>query len=277
MLAERLDGVVINADSIQLYAALPILSASPQPDLTVRAPHRLYGCLQPERTTTAAEWASWARREIDLAHSANRQPIVVGGTGLYLEALTEGMSDVPPIPEEIRASARADLQNLGNEAFHARLIADDPGSGGLAAGDSHRIVRAWEVLRATGRPLKAWQDTRPADTQRLYRRLAIVPARAALYEACDTRFQRMIEGGALDEVDALVRSGGQAWPVMRTLGASFLADHLAGGIDLTTAIDLGQAATRHYAKRQSTWFRNRYARDARAEIFETPEALLRAI
>jgi tRNA dimethylallyltransferase len=273
-LAERLHGVIVNADSMQLYAALPILSASPERAMMAVASHRLYGVLPPNETSTAAAWCGLARREIAAALQRGRQPIVVGGTGLYLEALTQGLSDIPPVPEDVRLRARAELATMGNPAFHARLVAADPASAHLAAGDSHRILRAWEVLQATARPLSDWQSERSGAGGFSFRCVAIIPPRDALYRACDARFQHMMGQGALSEVEALILGGGEAWPAMRTLGARPLADHIKGLIDRETAIALAQAATRQYAKRQTTWFRNRFMREAGAQIFETPTQVL---
>jgi tRNA dimethylallyltransferase len=166
---------------------------------------------------------------------------------------------------------------MGNTAFHARLAGADPASAKLSSGDTHRILRAWEVLQATGAPLSFWQSQRPQDIGWRYQCLAIVPPRDDLYRACNERFRHMVALGALQEVEAIIQAGGSDWPVLRTLGAKPLQEHLQGAIDLETAIDLGQTATRHYAKRQTTWFRNRFLRNGAARIFSTATEILTSI
>ena len=276
-LAVQRGGVIINADSMQLYRALPVLSAAPDADLCARVPHRLYGILPSERLATAAEWSRWAQDEIDAARAAGALPIIVGGTGLYLEALLEGLSEIPPVPEDVRAQGRADIVAVGNDAFRRRLVEADPASAQLNAGDTHRLLRAWEVLQATGRPLSAWQATRvPRDTHD-YTCIALLPPRDRLYLACNERFNGMLARGALAEVQALRDTQGERLPVMRTLGARSLMDHLEGRLDLAIAIERAQAATRQYAKRQTTWFGNRFMRRPGTTLVDSPERLLTAI
>lgn len=259
-LAEALGGVVINADSMQVYRELRILSARPSPEEEGRAPHRLYGVLSAAEPCSAARWRDMAKAEIEAAWAAGRLPIVAGGTGLYLGALTEGLSPIPDVPEAARAEARADLRRLGNAAFHARLAAQDPVMAArLDPGNSQRIVRAWEVLQATGRSLAEWQAmppqgglTAPCMT------VLLLPPRRWLYARIDARFLEMIEAGALDEVAALDHMGLAAdLPALKALGIPELRRHLRGEMGRDQAILAAQQATRNYAKRQMTWFRRR--------------------
>ncbi len=266
-LAQNAGGVVINADSLQLYDALPILTASPGPELTSRAPHALYGVVEATSRVTAAWWATQARATIDKAHAAGQVPILVGGTGLYLEALMQGIAPVPEIPAAVKRQAQADMETLGHEAFRDRLVAADPSSQVLKSGDTHRLLRAWEVLQATGRPLSAWHgdDTKRSDYD--YLSVLILPPRDILRAACDLRFLAMIEVGAVEEVRGFLGRYDAAAPVTRALGFAGIAASLTGGISQREAIERGQAETRQYAKRQSTWFRNRFRK-------RTPSALV---
>jgi tRNA dimethylallyltransferase len=190
-------------------------------------------------------------------------PILVGGTGLYVRALIDGLADIPKIPPEVRARAQEKLRAEGNHAFHTALIARDPASARLNAGDTQRILRAYEVLEATGVPLTHWQ-TRAA-TPPLYARyfkIVLMPDRADLYAACDARFLAMMARGAGDEVKALLDRGIlRDAPILKVLGAAPLAAHLAGEMDRDEAITLAQTATRQYAKRQVTWFRHQFQAD----------------
>ncbi|MFQ5785295.1 MAG: tRNA (adenosine(37)-N6)-dimethylallyltransferase MiaA [Alphaproteobacteria bacterium] len=265
-LAEALDGVVINADSMQVYREFSILTARPGAAETARAPHRLYGVLPAAEACTAARWRDMALAEIAAAREAGRLPVLVGGTGLYFQALTEGIAPVPEIPPEIRVEARARHAHLGGEAFRAELARRDPGMAArLAAGDSQRLIRAWEVIEATGVSLAEWQR-REASGGGLDAppfKLVLAPPRDALYAACDARVTDMLAHGALDEVAALVALGlDPDLPAMKALGVREFARHLAGEITLETAVAAVQQATRNYAKRQLTWFRHRMA-DAR--------------
>jgi tRNA dimethylallyltransferase len=257
--ALALDGVVINADSMQVYAELPILTA--QPDAAARAavPHRLYGVLSAAEVCSAARWADMAWAAVDDAVRGGLQPIVVGGTGLYIRAMMRGLAPVPEIPPEIRAKARKLLHELGPVAFHARLAGRDPaGAAQLRPTDPQRLARAWEVLEATGRSLADWQaEAGPMRTDAEFLPFVLNPDRDALYDAINSRFAEMVRCGALEEVSALSRMGlPEQAPALKALGVQELLSHLAGDIDLATAIAAGQQASRRYAKRQMTWFRN---------------------
>ncbi len=264
-------GVVINADSMQLYRELSILTARPGRAETAVVPHRLYGVVPAAEACSAVRWRDMALAEIAAARDAGRLPIVVGGTGLYLRALTDGLAPVPDIPPEVRAAARTLHARLGGAAFHARLAERDADAAArLAPGDSHRLIRAWEVIEATGASLAEWQRRQTGDgglDGRLVR-LVLMPPRAALYQRCDARLVAMVERGALDEVAALIGLGLAAdLPAMKAVGVPELARHLAGETDLETAIAAAQQATRRYAKRQRTWFRHQMAADWVMEAF----------
>lgn len=259
-LARAFDGVIINADSQQRYRDLPILTARPSDAEMAAAPHRLFADLGPDDSGSAADWA--ARAEAEIRECAGL-PIVVGGTGLYLRALTEGLAYIPPVPDDIRGAARALMEEIGNDAFHARLVARDPAAAQLNAGDTQRNLRAYEVLEASDVSLWEWQR-RGNDTRFPLRtfNILVLPPRADVIAACDARFAAMIAAGAVDEVRALLARGvARDAPVMRILGAAQIADHLAGERTRDEAVTLAQAATRQYAKRQSTWFRNQWRAD----------------
>jgi tRNA dimethylallyltransferase len=253
-LAEARDGVIVNADSAQLYRDLPILSAAPSPADRDRADHRLYGVHDGADPCSAAAWAGLARREIAAVHAEGRLPILVGGTGLYLRTLLDGIAPVPAIDPAIRAEVRA-ASVADNYAALAHL--DPAAAARLNAGDSTRIARALEVVRSSGRTLGEWQEQRSGgigDTIALTP-LILLPPRDWLSERCDRRFDQMVEVGALGEVEALLaRKLDPDLPVMRAIGVRELASLLDGTATREAAVSSGQIATRQYAKRQYTWF-----------------------
>jgi tRNA dimethylallyltransferase len=257
-LAEAFGGTVINGDAIQVYRELSVLSARPTAEETRRAPHRLYGVLAGSQRCSAARWRTMALAAIATARGKGRLPIVVGGTGLYLRSLVHGLSPVPAIAPEIREQARGRHAELGGERFHAELASLDPVMAArLNPGDSQRVIRAWEVITATGRSLALFQKIRPAKSEMRFLQHVILPPREALYAACDGRAVRMIEAGALDEVQRLMALRlDPSLPVMKAVGLRELAAHLDGIVDKATAIDDLRRATRNYAKRQVTWFRH---------------------
>ncbi len=262
-LAEALGGTVINADSMQVYRDLPILTAQPGRDELSRVPHRLYGFMTLDEVCDAQTWATLAAKEIDLALEGGRVPIVTGGTGLYIRALVSGFSPLPEIPADIRAEARRLVREEGPAAIHGRLAAQDPkGAARLRATDPQRIARAWEVLQATGRPISWWQALPPEPlTPHSFLSFVTAPDRAALYAAIDARFGRMMAEGALAEVAEAERRaeagvGGPASGGRKALGYAELASVARGESDPETALAAAQQATRRYAKRQSTWFRH---------------------
>lgn len=257
--AEAANGVIVNADSMQVYDVLRVLTARPSPEDEARLPHRLYGVLPPSDSCSAARWRDLAAAEMAAAWKMGRVPILVGGTGLYLRALMEGLSPIPEIPPPIRDQARALLAERGNDAFHAALAARDPAMAArLDPGNSQRLARAWEVLEATGRSLAQWQalPTEGAVSAR-WLSLVLLPPRAPHNAVCETRFRRMVASGALDEVRALTALGlPPDRPALKALGVPELALHLQGAIGLEEAVARASQATRAYAKRQGTWFRH---------------------
>jgi tRNA dimethylallyltransferase len=261
-LAAALGGTIINADSLQTYRDLRILSARPDDAAMARVPHRLYGFLDAAERGSVGRWRGLALAEIAAAHAAGRLPIVVGGTGLYLRALQHGLAAIPPIPAGIRAEAAALYRTLGGAGFREQLMAFDPVATRLPPGDRQRLMRAWEVVRATGITLGEWQ-ARPA-TASPYRfaALLLAPPREALYATCGARFRAMIEAGALDEAAALGQRGlDPDLPAMKAVGVPELLRHLRGEVSLDEAVAAAQRATRRYAKRQMTWFRHQMVPD----------------
>lgn len=279
-LAEALQGTVVNADSMQVYRELRVLTARPGPEDEARAPHVLYGILPAAERCSAGRWLMLAHAEIERTWADGRVPVVVGGTGLYLEALTEGLSPIPEIPAAVRAAATARLEQVGAEAFHALVSERDPiAAGRIARGDRQRLVRAYEVHEATGRPLSDWWAEPRIAPPRPYTVAAFVlePSREALYAAADARFRAMVNAGAVDEVRSLIALGiDPGLPAMKALGVPEIAAHLDGRIDLDEATALAQKATRRFAKRQLTWFRHRLP-GARRLAAQYSESLTREI
>lgn len=253
-LAQAGNGTVINADASQVYADLQILSARPDAEEMAQAPHRLFGHIDGAEACTAARWAAEARVEIDRAHEEGRLPILVGGTGLYLRTLLDGIAPVPDIDASIRDAVRA----LPVAEAHAALSREDPGAAArLAPADSTRVARALEVVRSTGKPLSEWQKHRSGGIVHRIRLspLVLLPPRDWLIARCDRRFEQMVATGAVEEVQALLaRHLSPALPVMRAIGVPEIAAWLAGEIDRDTMMERGRIATRQYAKRQYTWF-----------------------
>ena len=260
--AEELNGVVINADSMQVYSDLRVLTARPSADDEARVPHKLYGYLDGADSCTAAAWAARAAEEITNAHSNKQVPIVVGGTGLYLKALIEGLSDIPEVPLEIRQTARRIFLEQGNDALYQSLLEKDPeGAVRLKPKDHQRVLRAWEVVEATGTPLHVWQaKSQPKPLiNGPFHTVLFQPPREDLYAACNGRFEVMLEGGALAEVEALLARGlNPALPVMKALGVPELAAFVRGETSHEDAVTKAQQHTRNYAKRQDTWFRGQF-------------------
>lgn len=260
--AEELGGVVINADSMQVYSDLRVLTARPSAADEARVPHVLYGYLDGATACTAAAWATQAADAIKTARDNNQVPIVVGGTGLYLKALIEGLSDIPEVPLEVRQAARRLRLEQGNEALHESLKEKDPeGALRLKPKDRQRVLRAWEVVEATGTPLHVWQQkSQPKSlVDGPFHTILFQPEREALYAACNARFETMLEAGALDEVEALLaRDLDPALPVMKALGVPDLAAFLKGECSREEAVTKAQQHTRNYAKRQTTWFKGQF-------------------
>jgi tRNA dimethylallyltransferase len=260
-LAQRLErdgrrGAVINADSQQVYRDLRVLSARPTEDEMEGVEHRLFGTWDGAQACSAADWAEAARRAISEAHASGAVPILCGGTGLYMRTLLDGISPIPAIDPKIRTAVR----DLPTTELREYLVMEDPEAAGrLGPRDSQRMARALEVIRSTGHPMAYWQDRQSggiAGEIRLHP-LVLLPDRDWLYARCDLRFELMLDQGALEEVETLLaRNLDPTLPVMRAIGVPEVAGMLQGDLSRAEAISAGQMATRQYAKRQYTWFRN---------------------
>lgn len=268
--AERIGGVVINTDSMQVYAELPVLTGQPSPADRERAPHRLYGHVPATERYSAGRFQHEAAAELAATRAAHRIPVFTGGTGLYFNVLTRGLSPIPQVPPEVRALVRARFERLGRDAFAADLVRRDPAAAALRLTDTQRLLRAADVLEATGRPLSEWQAIagRPVLHGLNLRRFVIAPNRDELNARINRRFESMIAGSAVDEVRAAAGLD-PALPAARMLGFPELSRHLAGVCTLAEAAAAAQLATRQFARRQMTWFR-RYMADW--EWLETQDA-----
>jgi tRNA dimethylallyltransferase len=259
-LAEKLGGVIVNADSMQVYRDLRIITARPTPAEEARVPHRLYGHVDAAENYSVGRWCVDVRAVLGDAARAGKTPIIVGGTGLYFKALTQGLAAVPPVPAEIRAAIRARLESHGAEALHAELAHRDPVMAArLKPGDGMRIARALEVFEATGRSLAEWQrEGMPAILNPEHAiKIFLNPERGALHRRIDARFDTMLAAGALEEVRALDARGlDPLLPAMKAHGVPWLRRHLRGEITLDEVAAGAKADTRRYTKRQLTWFRH---------------------
>jgi tRNA dimethylallyltransferase len=262
-LAEQANGVVINTDSMQVYRDLRIITARPTPDEEARVPHRLYGHRDAAINCSVGTWLDDAATALAEARHQSRLPIFIGGTGLYFKALLRGLSNVPPVPADIREAVRARIEQHGIEAVHAELARRDKVMGErLKPRDRARIARALEVIEATGRSLDHWHThgLPPLLSAANVTAVFLAPERAELYARIDRRFAAMLGAGALEEVAALARRGlDPILPAMKAHGVPALIRHLKGEISLAEAATIGATDTRHYAKRQFTWFRHQLA------------------
>lgn len=259
--AEQTGGTILNADSMQLYADVPTLTARPDTTEEARAPHRLYGHLDGRTLWSTGDWLRAARPFITEALSGGPPLCIVGGTGLYFNALVHGLAEIPDIDEGVRIEARAAYDEMGEENLRALLKQHDPqAEARIMANDQQRLSRAYEVWLQTGRALTWWQThTVPELAPETYRLDILHPDRAWLYERCDRRLRIMLDHGALDEVRALMDKGLEPdWPIMRVLGLMEFVAYLKGEATLEGALALARQKTRNYAKRQSTWFRNQF-------------------
>ena len=259
-LAQKTGGVIINTDSMQVYRDLRIITARPTTEEEAGVPHRLYGHVDAGVNFSAGAWVADAATALAEARAQRCQPIFVGGSGLYFKALTRGLSAVPPIPAEVRESVRARLEREGVEALHAALAQRDPAvAERLKPRDRARIARALEVIEATGRSLSDWhrEGLPPLLQPDEYTALFLAPEREQLYARIDARFDEMLASGALEEVEKLSeRQLDPLLPAMKAHGVPVLIRHLQGELTLEAAAEIGRADTRHYAKRQFTWFRH---------------------
>lgn len=259
--AKRTGGTILNADSMQLYADVPMLTARPGAADLAQAPHVLYGHLSPDRLWSAGDWLRAARPHIATALDGGPPLCIVGGTGLYFNALVHGLAEVPSIDSDVRARARAAFIDLGEHAFRDTLKQFDPeAEARIMPRDQQRLSRAYEVLLQTGKSLTWWQSqTHPELPDTSYTLELLNPDRAWLYERCDQRLQFMLDAGALDEVNGLMSKGlSMDWPIMRVLGLREFVAYLNDETGLDVALDLARQKTRNYAKRQMTWFRNQF-------------------
>jgi len=257
--AREFAGTIINADSMQVYCDLRVLTARPSDDELALAPHRLYGEIDAAESCSAGRWRDLALIEIARVRREGRVPILVGGTGLYLSALLEGIADIPAVPATVVAEVRALHTQLGGEKFRRALAALDPISAAkLPAADTQRLVRAFAVVCATGIPLSAWQRRQTPHRGSTAGAVILLPPRDTLYVAIDQRLERMFAGGAIDEVRVLLaRQLSPLLPAMKAVGVREIGGYLAGEYPRDAALAAAQQASRRYAKRQYTWFRNR--------------------
>lgn len=280
-LAERLQGTVINTDSMQVYRDLRIITARPTAEEEAGMPHLLYGHVDAVENYSTGRWMTDAVRALKEVEAGGRLPIFVGGTGLYFRALTRGLSDMPPVPAEARARVRGEAEGVETPALHARLAKADPQTAArLRPSDRQRILRALEVFAATGRSLSAWQEKpgvpmlRPDEVRAVF----LSVEREELRRRIAARFDAMLEAGALAEVRALAaRKLDPSLPAMKAHGVPWLMRHLRGEISLEEAAAGGKADTRKYAKRQETWFRHQLKEFEWIEPQQALDYLLNAI
>ena len=283
-LAEKLAGTIINADSMQVYRDLHVITARPTPEEEGRVPHLLYGHVDAAENFSVGRWCMEVAAALAATRRAARAAIIVGGTGLYFNALTRGLSEVPPIPAEIRAAVRARLARTGVAALHSELARHDAAAAArLMPGDRTRITRALEVVLATGRSLVEWHEGgKPAVLDpALAAKIFLMPEREDLFRRIDARFDAMLAAGAIEEVRALAaRDLDPELPAMKAHGVPWLIRHLRGEISLGAAAEGAKRDTRQYTKRQLTWFRNQLPDFARVEPGKARtaiEAQLRAL
>ena len=258
-LAGELGGVIVNADSMQVYADLAILTARPSPEDEVRLPHRLFGFLDAAIPCSAGLWHQHAFRVCREISESGQVPILVGGTGLYLKTFREGLASIPRIPEDVRIRVRRRLGCEGSEALHRELGRIDPDlAAALAPSDGQRVARGIEVFEATGMILSKWQASPPEGSwSGPLLQVSLLPPRKALNERCERRFDAMMAAGALEEAARLAaRRLEPSLPALKCLGLASLIAHLEGRATLDRAIEDAKTATRRYAKRQFTWFRH---------------------
>ncbi|MEO9528636.1 tRNA (adenosine(37)-N6)-dimethylallyltransferase MiaA [Roseibium sp.] len=259
-LAKSLNGVIINADSMQLYRDLRVVSARPSAEEEVEVPHRLYGVLPASTAFSTGAWLRLAAGEIQAAGDAGRLPILIGGTGLYFKGLTEGFADLPEVPDAIRAEARDLADREGIEGLRRELAARGDEETAARLGDPQRLARALEVLMATGTPLARWQSahqSEPLLAAEMCQRVVLAPPRPWLHERITRRAELMLSKDGIAEVRALLeRHLPATLPAMRAIGVPEIGAFLAGKADRAETIHRLTVATRQYAKRQETWFRN---------------------
>lgn len=260
-LARTVGGEIVNADAMQVYRDLRIVTARPSPEEESAVPHHLYGVLGAEEACSAGRWARMAADLIADIHTRETRAIVVGGTGLYFRALAEGLSPIPETPPEIREAAAVRREALGAVAFREEVLGRDPAMEHLAENDAQRLQRAWEVFEATGKPLSYYQSLpREPLIDGPVQKAVIELPREMLYARCDERAAQMLEEGAVEEVRELLSLElDPSLPVMKALGVPEIAGLIRGEYSADEALAMLQQNTRRFAKRQSTWFRNQAA------------------
>lgn len=277
-IARALGGVVVNADSMQVYKDLHAITARPTPAEQGDVPHLMFGGVDAAVNYSVGRWLTDARATLADLAAARRPAVIVGGTGMYFKTLTQGISDIPAVPDEVRERVRADAEGVPPAELHAQLTARDPLTAArLRPTDPQRIVRALEVLEATGQPLAAFQGRREAPilTQGSWRGVFLAPDRQELYRRIDARFERMMESGAVEEVAALAaRDLDPALPAMRAHGVPGLIAWLRGEATREEAVARGKADTRHYSKRQFTFARHQLAGFRWADSAPAAQAIL---
>ena len=264
--ARLVGGEIVNTDSMQIYDVLRVLTARPSKQDEAAAPHHLYGHISPTEDFSVAKWLEQAKTVFREIAGRGAVPVFAGGTGLYFKALEAGLANVPEIPDDIREPIRKALKEEGSEALHRQLAAANAeGGAALRPSDGQRIARALEVVKATGRPLRAFQNEAQSEAMLNglnVRKILLMPERALLHERINARTEAMMEQGTLEEVKALLALDLPASATaMQAIGVKPLSAHLAGDLALDEAIERTQAATRQYAKRQSTWFRGQHGDD----------------
>ena len=250
ILADLRDIAIINADSLQIYEGLPILSPRPTEIEQKKVPHFLYSYFQPHETSSVAAWLKLVKSTVDKVIAKKKLPIIVGGSGMYISKLVEGISEIPLIPDEVRKEARELYDEIGAEEFSKKIDAEL---------DRQRAVRAYEVLLFTGKPISFWQNqpTKKIFPEANFLHINLTPDREKLYENCNSRFKKMLNCGAIEEVQNLMEQGAKdEWPITKTLGYYEIYDFLEGRIPEEKMIELATQKTRNYAKRQLTWFRH---------------------
>ncbi len=276
--ADKYNGVIINCDSMQVYRELRLITARPSKADEAKAPHKLYGVIPAAESCSVGIWRELAVPEIEACWQAGKLPIITGGTGLYIKALMEGLTEIPVVPSEIREEVIGRRDEIGADAFHQELRKFDPVSADrLSPTDSQRMIRAYEVYLGTARSLTDWHKDAPTTPplEANYHSVIFEPPRAELYVRCEARFDWMMENGALDEVQALMELNlDPALPAMKALGVPELIAYLKDEISLEEALNAAKQATRRYAKRQMTWFRNQIVQDHR--VFTQYSERLRA-
>jgi tRNA dimethylallyltransferase len=278
-IAREINGIIINADSQQVYREIPIITAQPTPDEHQQAPHRLYGCVSVREYFSVALWLDLVNKEINDALASGKTPILVGGTGMYIKSLMNGIAQIPEISKEIRNSVRLLCDAEGTESIHKKLGELDPEiAAKLNPGDRQRVLRAYEVFLATGKSLLHWQEqkTTPLFPKDIFDIRCLLPDRATVYDKCNRRLLKMLDEGLLDEMRELnailptLSNSERGWmslPAMRAHGLREFISHLNGEITIEEAIAQAQQMTRNYVKRQFTWFKHQMADENNVTIY----------